>query len=88
MEPTEGSKFVNSRETCMVCQTTILPDQLIKHHIRYYPELIAYVHYECHNKIHDPDNPLSVFIQYTRAESMQFYRQKNLEYEEMNDNIE
>ena len=74
----EGTKFVNTRDVCMVCSESIEPDQLIKHHIRYYPEAVAFVHYDCHNKIHDPDNPLSVFIQYTRDESIKFYKEKEI----------
>ena len=73
--------FLNNESTCIVCfkgpehwenGTDI---QLIKHHIRYYPEVIAYVHFDCHNKIHDPDKPLTNFIQYTREESISFYEQ-------------
>ena len=80
MESTEGSKFVNSREICMVClgkmQENNEDNPIIRHHIRYYPELIAFVHYKCHNKIHDPDKPIEALIQYTRQDSMQFYREK------------
>jgi len=73
--------FLNNSETCLVCLKG--PEQwengtdieLIKHHMRYYPEVIAYVHFECHNKIHDPDKPLTNFIQYTREESISFYEQ-------------
>lgn len=75
-----GSKYVNSRERCIVCygnmQEGNKDNPIIKHHIRYYPELVAYVHYKCHGKIHDPDKPIEALIQYTRQESMKFYREK------------
>jgi len=47
---------------------------IIKHHVNYFPQIIAYVHYRCHQKIHDPEKPLTHLIQYTRAEAMKFYR--------------
>lgn len=75
-----GSKYVNSRERCIVCYDNMQEgnkdNPIIKHHIRYYPELVAYVHYKCHGKIHDPDKPIEALIQYTRQESMKFYREK------------
>jgi hypothetical protein len=49
---------------------------LIKHHVSYYPENIAFVHFDCHQKIHDPDNPLTVFIQYEPEDSKRFYKEK------------
>ena len=45
-----------------------------------FPEKIAYVHYDCHKKIHD--NPNSPFIQYSPGDSRKFYsmlKQKNYE---------
>jgi hypothetical protein len=69
--------YFNSRDRCAVCFKRFSNnDPLIHHHITYYPELIAHVHYTCHQKIHDPDNPLDVFIQYSRDESMRFYKEK------------
>ena len=81
--------IINSQDKCIVCfegpekwedGTDI---QLIKHHISYFPEKIAYVHFKCHQKIHDPDNPLVQFIQYTREDSIRFYEKKKRE--EQND---
>ncbi len=47
---------------------------LIKHHVRYDPEMIAYVHFECHMIIHDPDNPLyKHLIQFQEGESRTHY---------------
>ena len=39
----------------------------------YFPETIAYVHFKCHQKIHDPDHPLDVWIQYEPEDSKKFY---------------
>ena len=58
---------------CIVCYGSPLDTKLNKHHVSYFPEIIAYVHYDCHNKIHDPDNPLTAFIQYSVGDSKKFY---------------
>ena len=50
--------------------------KLIKHHIKYSPEEIIWVHYKCHQKIHDADSPLTQWIQYTEKERMTFYKNK------------
>ncbi len=66
--------FYNSRHRCIVCFKPPTDGfQLMKHHITYFPEMIAFVHYDCHNKIHDPDNPLTTFIQYEAGDSREFY---------------
>ena len=49
---------------------------IIKHHVKYFPQIVAYVHYRCHQKIHDPENPLSYLIQYTRDDSIKFYKER------------
>ena len=49
---------------------------LNKHHVTYFPEKIAFVHYDCHKKIHDPDNPMTQWIQYTEEEKKLFYKNK------------
>lgn len=70
-------KYFNDKSRCLVCFKKFTNDDpAIKHHIRYDPELIAFVHYSCHNKIHDPDNPLTTFIQYTRQDSIDYYENK------------
>jgi hypothetical protein len=47
---------------------------LIKHHVKYDPELIAYVHFECHRIIHDPDNMMyRHLIQFQEGESREYY---------------
>ena len=62
-------EYLNNREKCIVCFQPPEPDfALIKHHVTYFPEKIAFVHYDCHKKIHDPDNPMTQWIQYTEEE--------------------
>ena len=48
--------------------------RLIRHHVSYFPEKIAFVHYTCHKKIHD--TPLDVFRQYADGDSRKFYDMK------------
>ncbi len=74
-------KSLNSRDFCIVCgngrevdEESGMPLELIKHHVSYFPELIAYVHYECHKKIHDA--PLNIFIQYSPGDSRQYYAKR------------
>ena len=77
--------YMNSPEMCMICSK--LPEtvkdgnstrtlKLIKHHVKYNPETIIWTHYKCHQKIHDTDNPLIQFIQYTNNEKKEFYKNK------------
>lgn len=50
---------------------------LIKHHVRYDPELVAYVHFECHFIIHDENDPrYKHLIQYQEGESRKHYDRK------------
>ena len=75
----EETPFVNSTERCMVCLqpfTETLENPMIKHHIRYYPEAIAWVHHKCHQEIHDSKNPLDVYIQYELKEQEKFISEK------------
>ena len=76
-------RYLNSPDFCMICfrKPEVVKDgdsimilSLIKHHVSYFPEKIAFVHYECHRKIHD--TPLSVFIQYADGDSRKFYDMK------------
>ena len=48
--------------------------RLIRHHVSYFPEEIAFVHADCHKKIHD--TPLDVFRQYADGDSRKFYDMK------------
>jgi hypothetical protein len=77
----EETPFVNSTERCMVCLkpfTDTLLNPMIKHHIRYYPEAIAWVHHNCHKQIHDAVNPLDVYIQYELEEQERFISEKKV----------
>lgn len=50
---------------------------LIKHHVRYNPEMIAYVHFNCHLIIHDENDPrYKHLIQYQEGESREYYDNK------------
>ena len=72
----EKKKFLNDFDECYVCGGGPGDFNLIKHHVRYFPEqIIAYVHYKCHKEIHDGKHP--ELIQYDRQESEKFYYYKN-----------
>lgn len=76
---TETIEYMNSQDMCIVCFKP--PEQgmdLIPHHITYFPQLIAFVHYKCHQKIHDPDNPIKHLIQYEDGDSKKFYEILNI----------
>jgi hypothetical protein len=49
---------------------------LIKHHVSYFPEIIAFVHYKCHQQIHDTEKPIKCFIQYENGDARKFYEMK------------
>tara|TARA_R110002051_G_scaffold275271_1_gene336285 strand:+ start:187 stop:390 length:204 start_codon:yes stop_codon:yes gene_type:complete len=63
---------------CLAPFTETLENPMVKHHIRYYPEAIAWVHYKCHNKIHNPDNPITTFIQYDIGDPEKFQSEKKV----------
>jgi len=54
--------------------------KLIKHHIKYNPEEIIWVHYKCHQKIHDINNPMTLWIRYTEKEKKSFYKNNKQDY--------
>ena len=75
--------YINSHEFCMICgkepevegkgnSARIL--KLIKHHIKYSPEEIIWVHHKCHLRIHDTDNSLTQWIQYAEEDKKLFYK--------------
>jgi len=81
--------YLNSPEFCMICFGKPETDgdgdsartlKLIKHHIKYSPEEIIWVHYRCHQKIHDTDSPLTQWTQYAEEDKKQFYKNKVNEY--------
>lgn len=47
---------------------------LIKHHVKYKPEVIAYVHFNCHMDIHAGKHPH--LIQFQDGESKEHYDKK------------
>ena len=81
-EMQEQTTYLNSQEQCIVCFGK--PEKwengsdiaLIKHHVSYFPQVIAFVHYECHAKIHDLNKPLTHLIQYEKQDSVNFYKEK------------
>ncbi len=69
---------MNSRDMCMVCFKPPEKNyELIVHHVSYFPEICCFVHYSCHNKIHDPDNPIRALIQYKDGDSRKFYEKNS-----------
>ena len=75
-------EYLNSRDCCILCfqppkiekahHGMVNPTPLIKHHVMYFPEKIAFVHYECHKKIHG-EPPISLWIQYNDGDARKFY---------------
>jgi len=71
-------KYLNDRDSCYVCKQP--PEDefiLIKHHVSYFPEIIAFVHFKCHQQIHDPENPIKEFIKFNDGDSRKFYEIQN-----------
>lgn len=74
---TEQATYMNTQDSCIVCfKKPYNKIPLIKHHVQYFPEIIAFVHYECHAKIHDINNPITHLIQYDQKDSRTFYEGK------------
>jgi len=79
-----GIEFHNSCELCAVCFEGPTTDEetyerinLTKHHITYFPQKIAFVHTKCHDKIHDPKNPITYLINFQERDSRKFYENQN-----------
>ena len=75
--------YLNSRDRCIVCGSerafdieTRMVEPLVGHHVKYFPPTIAWVHFKCHKRIHDPDNPLIQFIQYSDGDARKYYEAK------------
>jgi len=69
---------------CLVCSSgrsydidTKRIEPLVGHHVRYFPPVITFVHYCCHKKIHDKNNPISTLIQYDTGDAKRYYDLKN-----------
>ena len=82
--------FMNDNKKCIACggkpeqgESSIIVNgkyapvkvPLIKHHVKYDPELVAFVHFQCHMDIHDGKYPH--LIQYEEGESREYYDKKN-----------
>lgn len=73
-------EVVNSPLKCLVCNKPHNSDsdgrlvKFIVHHLRYFPERVSFVHYECHQKIHNSE--FSPFIQYNDGDSRMYYNMK------------
>lgn len=73
----EPTTYLNTKNKCIVCFKKPKDNfPLVKHHVKYFPEVIAFVHYDCHAKIHDINNPISHLIQYEPIDSRNFYEGK------------
>ena len=48
---------LNDENMCIMCGKGLLEingyDLMVCHHVSYFPEIISFVHYLCHRKIHD-----------------------------------
>jgi len=82
------SKHLNSPNNCIVCGSerafdieTRKREPLVGHHVSYFPPVIAFVHYNCHKKIHDKENPISVLINYEQGDAKKYYDLKNLYFQ-------
>jgi hypothetical protein len=81
--PLGVGRFLNSCDRCIICgfgrafdiQTRMI-ESLVGHHVKYFPAVVAWVHYHCHRKIHDTDNPIAVFIQYEENDARKYYEKK------------
>ncbi|MCH8833086.1 MAG: hypothetical protein IIA81_02205 [Thaumarchaeota archaeon] len=71
-------KYLNNRDSCYVCKQPPEDEYIfIKHHVSYFPEIIAFVHFECHQKIHDPEKPIKELIKFNDRDSRKFYEMQN-----------
>jgi len=78
-------RFLNSRDRCTVCgfgrafdtQTRMI-EPLVGHHVKYFPAVVAWVHYHCHRKIHG--SPTTPLIQYEDGDSRRYYEKKAARY--------
>ena len=72
-----GVLFLNGPNICAVCSKGPYFDEynrrisLQKHHVSYFPQKIAHVHKQCHDKIHATDNHF--LIQYEQGDGRKFH---------------
>ena len=74
--------YMNSADKCLVCSgernfndDNNMYEPLVGHHVKYFPAVVAWVHYDCHKKIHDGKRP--DLIQYENGDSTKYYRMKH-----------
>ena len=84
--------FMNNRNKCICCggrpkkmeghipvngKPLKMIVSLIKHHVKYNPEVVGWVHPDCHIIIHNENDPrYKHLIQYEAGESRQYYAKK------------
>ena len=82
----EGSIYISNRSIhdrenwkCVICGEKKKDGfELIKHHVSYYPERIAHVHFDCHVWIHDElRNKNKLWILYESQDAKKYYKEKN-----------
>lgn len=74
--------YLNSHNNCMACGHDCSFDigtkrqiPLVKHHVTYFPQKIAFVHQECHFAIHHK-GLRSDLIKYSEGDGRKFYDQE------------
>ena len=77
------SKHLNDPNSCKLCGgerafdiETRRREPLVGHHVKYFPPVIAFVHYHCHKKIHDKENPVLNLIAYKEGDPRKYYELK------------
>ena len=80
-----NTTYLNSSDKCLVCsgerkfdEENHIFEPLVGHHVKYFPAVIAWVHYKCHKKIHDGKRP--ELIQYEEGDSAKYYKIKHDNY--------
>ncbi len=72
-----GVQYLNTREKCICCFGPPEDDyELIVHHVRYFPEVRCFVHWRCHNEIHETPSRHPHLIQYDEGDSRRFYERR------------
>ena len=84
-----NTTYLNSSDKCLVCsgerkfdEENHIFEPLVGHHVKYFPAVIAWVHYKCHKKIHDGKRP--ELIQYEEGDSAKYYKIKHENLEAKN----